>query len=261
MCNICYNEFGIETPEKVTETPVRLPGCKHVFGDRCIKTWFEDSNLCPYCREPVESEMRSFMPQGLQGLSTPGANQLRALLLQNPGLMQRIYDDPELVNDLILGRINPLDAGDDLVPPAGQPQERRAPPTNSEEGHRRQRPRHGSWVAAALQQQPPQLYPQRSRVGATDSAPRGTESGRRGSSQRRSATPPQLHRSGAAIGSNLSQMTTRSQAARHTTLPPVDSLPHVQQQDAAVQEPSVPGFHRPQTRNYADELGSESSLE
>jgi len=227
VCNICYNEFGVETPEKVTETPVRLPGCKHVFGDRCIKTWFEDSNLCPYCREAMESEMRSFMPQAVHGaLSTPGANQLRAVLLQNPEMLQRIYDDPELVNELILGRMHPSDAHDDLAPSSIHPQERRGPPTNSEDGHRRQRPRRGSWVAVAM---PPHQgsYLGRTRVVPTEPVLRGTDSGRRGSSQRRSATPPQLVRSGASTSTNLSQMTTRSQAARPSTLPAVDTLPQI----------------------------------
>lgn len=57
-CVICYNDFGTETPEGVREAPLRLPKCKHVFGDHCIKKWFEESDSCPYCRTKVPSENR-----------------------------------------------------------------------------------------------------------------------------------------------------------------------------------------------------------
>lgn len=53
---ICYNDFGVENPEGINETPLRLPKCKHVFGDHCIKKWFEESDSCPYCRDKVPSE-------------------------------------------------------------------------------------------------------------------------------------------------------------------------------------------------------------
>jgi hypothetical protein len=55
-CIICYNDFGTETPDGHTETPIRLPKCHHVFGDYCIKQWFKDSDSCPYCRCKVPSE-------------------------------------------------------------------------------------------------------------------------------------------------------------------------------------------------------------
>lgn len=40
------------------ETPVRLPKCKHVFGDSCVKKWLEDAYCCPYCRDELPSESR-----------------------------------------------------------------------------------------------------------------------------------------------------------------------------------------------------------
>lgn len=43
-------------PEGINEAPLRLPGCKHIFGDHCIKKWFEESDSCPYCRDKVHSE-------------------------------------------------------------------------------------------------------------------------------------------------------------------------------------------------------------
>ncbi|KAI1775260.1 hypothetical protein F4818DRAFT_44558 [Hypoxylon cercidicola] len=55
-CVICYNDYGVETPEGISEIPLRLPKCKHVFGDHCIKKWFEESDSCPYCRDKVPSE-------------------------------------------------------------------------------------------------------------------------------------------------------------------------------------------------------------
>ncbi|KAK8056372.1 hypothetical protein PG993_001599 [Apiospora rasikravindrae] len=55
-CIICYNEFGVENPEGINEAPLRLPKCKHIFGDHCIKKWFEESDSCPYCRDKVPSE-------------------------------------------------------------------------------------------------------------------------------------------------------------------------------------------------------------
>ncbi|KUJ24079.1 uncharacterized protein LY89DRAFT_11372 [Mollisia scopiformis] len=55
-CIICYNEFGVSNPEGEIENPIRLPKCKHVFGDKCIKKWFEDSDSCPYCRDKLPSE-------------------------------------------------------------------------------------------------------------------------------------------------------------------------------------------------------------
>lgn len=54
---ICYNDFGVASPEGVVETPIRLPKCKHVFGDKCILQWLRESFNCPYCRDKLESEL------------------------------------------------------------------------------------------------------------------------------------------------------------------------------------------------------------
>lgn len=56
-CVICYNDFGQASPEGIIEAPLRLPKCQHVFGDHCIKKWFEESDSCPYCRDKVPSEL------------------------------------------------------------------------------------------------------------------------------------------------------------------------------------------------------------
>jgi hypothetical protein len=55
-CIICYNEFGVKNPDGFIECPVRLPKCKHIFGDRCLKQWLQDSDSCPYCRDKLPSE-------------------------------------------------------------------------------------------------------------------------------------------------------------------------------------------------------------
>ncbi|KAB8292352.1 hypothetical protein EYC80_008092 [Monilinia laxa] len=55
-CMICYNEFGVKNPEGVSEQPLRIPKCKHIFGAICIKKWFKENDTCPYCRDKVPSE-------------------------------------------------------------------------------------------------------------------------------------------------------------------------------------------------------------
>ncbi|TQS38373.1 hypothetical protein Golomagni_01121 [Golovinomyces magnicellulatus] len=69
-CVICYNEFGVKNPEGVSEIPLRLPKCKHIFGDKCIKKWLEDSDSCPYCRDKLPSEV------SLKKIETIGAMNL-----------------------------------------------------------------------------------------------------------------------------------------------------------------------------------------
>jgi hypothetical protein len=61
-CIICYNEFGVRNPDGFIESPVRLPKCKHVFGDRCLKQWLQDSDSCPYCRDKLPSEPKRNPP-------------------------------------------------------------------------------------------------------------------------------------------------------------------------------------------------------
>lgn len=55
-CIICYNDFGTPNPEGIIEQPLRLPKCKHTFGNVCIKKWFEEADSCPYCRDKLPSE-------------------------------------------------------------------------------------------------------------------------------------------------------------------------------------------------------------
>lgn len=46
----------MENPDGLTEHPVRLPKCQHIFGDACIKKWFTDADHCPYCRDKLPSQ-------------------------------------------------------------------------------------------------------------------------------------------------------------------------------------------------------------
>ena len=45
-CSICY-----ESIEKLLKTT-----CNHIFCGRCINSWLEKHNTCPYCREEIYKE-------------------------------------------------------------------------------------------------------------------------------------------------------------------------------------------------------------
>ncbi|KAJ8127080.1 hypothetical protein O1611_g6559 [Lasiodiplodia mahajangana] len=70
-CVICYNDFGVANPEGINEAPLRLPKCKHVFGDHCIKKWFQESDSCPYCRDKVHSEFQVMHPRRAFRITPP----------------------------------------------------------------------------------------------------------------------------------------------------------------------------------------------
>ncbi|KAJ6784379.1 hypothetical protein PWT90_10174 [Aphanocladium album] len=59
-CMICYNDYETASPEGICERPIRLPKCKHVFGNHCIRKWFQDSDSCPYCRDKLQSEPKHY---------------------------------------------------------------------------------------------------------------------------------------------------------------------------------------------------------
>ncbi|KZL87826.1 c3h4 type zinc finger protein [Colletotrichum incanum] len=129
-CVICYNEFGVETPEGVKEAPLRLPKCKHVFGDHCIKKWLEDSDSCPYCRDKVPNEPR--------------------ITSTNPNVNNMLRARGQVTLGGYAGFMRERDANlsqDDstrLSAAGSSHGERRSPPTDSGEGRRRIRPRHGT---------------------------------------------------------------------------------------------------------------------
>ncbi|KAF4977394.1 hypothetical protein FZEAL_6071 [Fusarium zealandicum] len=131
-CVICYNDYGVQTPEGISEAPLRLPKCGHVFGDHCIKKWFEDSDSCPYCRDKLHSE-----PKQQHGAS--------ARAFMNMMRSQGIHVSPGMVaadDILVRAMAATSETGDRSAarqyPAAG----RRSPPGDAGERQRRTRPRH-----------------------------------------------------------------------------------------------------------------------
>ncbi|KAK5655439.1 hypothetical protein OQA88_5710 [Cercophora sp. LCS_1] len=145
-CVICYNEFGVENPEGVNEAPLRLPNCKHIFGDHCIKKWFEESDSCPYCRDKVHSEpalaansraLHQFIQQYHAGNHVPRYHPNRVDTRPLP-------TDPPLSRTM--GNHRPDDSRFENSPPRiWQTGERRSPPSEGMESRRRTRARHGSF--------------------------------------------------------------------------------------------------------------------
>jgi len=144
-CVICYNDFGQASPEGIIEAPLRLPKCQHVFGDHCIKKWFEESDSCPYCRDKVPSElqvvpgarafhnifrMRNRIPPGT--VPTAGEDTIFRLMAQQ--------EPQDAVTRLRALR----DGGLDTTTPTPRPPQRRSPPSEAE-NRRRTRIRHSSF--------------------------------------------------------------------------------------------------------------------
>ncbi|XP_044724796.1 ring finger domain-containing protein [Hirsutella rhossiliensis] len=135
MCVICYNDYGVESPEGINEAPLRLPKCKHVFGEHCIKKWFEDSDSCPYCRDKLPSE-----PKPNHGSARTFLNMMRL----------RGYPLPTgSIPEHLLSRIMGNSVGDDdfinAMARQGRAVERRSPPDDATgEDQRRTRQRRGS---------------------------------------------------------------------------------------------------------------------
>lgn len=69
MCVICYNDFGDRSTEGINEAPLRLPKCKHVFGDHCIRKWLENSDSCPYCRDKLPSVPKPITGQAFMAMA------------------------------------------------------------------------------------------------------------------------------------------------------------------------------------------------
>lgn len=123
---ICYNAFGVANPEGINEAPLRLPNCKHVFGDHCIKKWFEDADSCPYCRTKVPSE---------------------PIITASPAVFHHFLQTSRLdYPNMRDGFIRAYEQG---TPRHFQPVERRSPPSESPESRRRTRARHGSFRSTA----------------------------------------------------------------------------------------------------------------
>ncbi|KAK5990873.1 hypothetical protein PT974_09148 [Cladobotryum mycophilum] len=127
-CVICYNDYGVQTPEGINEAPLRLPKCKHVFGDHCIKKWFEDSDSCPYCRDKLPSEPKHVI------------NPARALMN-----MMRLRGSA-LPDDMYMRLMSSLPSEELAEVASRQPHaaERRSLPDDAADNQRRIRPRRDS---------------------------------------------------------------------------------------------------------------------
>ena len=50
-CQICMESYSTSFNG---EYPIKLPGCRHIFGERCISSWLEkNQTTCPICGEPI----------------------------------------------------------------------------------------------------------------------------------------------------------------------------------------------------------------
>lgn len=142
---ICYNDFGVASPEGINEHPLRLPKCKHVFGNHCILKWFEDADSCPYCRDKLHSEpappSRDMLRRTYQvarvdaELGMPAYRRaIQALRRDSAGVdMYHQYA-------MHPRGVQPHPEGSHRD--ASAPGERRAPPEDPSDTQRRQRPRH-----------------------------------------------------------------------------------------------------------------------
>ncbi|KAJ4326579.1 hypothetical protein N0V84_003009 [Fusarium piperis] len=134
-CVICYNDYGVETPEGICEAPLRLPKCGHIFGDHCIKKWLEESDSCPYCRDKLHSEPKQH---------TSASTRAFMSLMRSQGLhvSSRTTANP----DDILARAMAMSYG--MAGRNGSPSRqpvtagRRSPPSDAGERQRRTRARH-----------------------------------------------------------------------------------------------------------------------
>ncbi|KAL9576276.1 MAG: hypothetical protein Q9212_007235 [Teloschistes hypoglaucus] len=49
-CPVCLLPYSSQSS---SELPLKIPGCSHIMGGRCLATWLAGSNSCPLCRTPV----------------------------------------------------------------------------------------------------------------------------------------------------------------------------------------------------------------
>ncbi|KAG5979593.1 hypothetical protein E4U55_004994 [Claviceps digitariae] len=140
-CVICYNDYGVASPEGVIEVALRLPHCKHIFGDHCIKKWLEDSDSCPYCRSKLQSE-----PKHLHGSARTFLNMMRMRGLPLPAGLS-----DEVMNRLATRPITDVEF-QELFLRAARTAERRPPPDDSvtQEQRRTRQRRNGPVSEEAL---------------------------------------------------------------------------------------------------------------
>lgn len=147
---ICYNDYGVASPEGTVETPLRLPKCKHVFGDNCIRKWLEDSYSCPYCRDKLDSELAQPSEQFFHRMLASSGSQyvphvpvIRRILgntrneLGAPERGERLQAAARRHRDLEASHTG-TSSRDSMT----RGERRAAPSEDSNDAQRRQRPRH-----------------------------------------------------------------------------------------------------------------------
>ncbi|KAF4510775.1 hypothetical protein G6O67_002641 [Ophiocordyceps sinensis] len=140
MCVICYNDFGDRSTEGINEAPLRLPKCKHVFGDHCIRKWLENSDSCPYCRDKLPSVPKPITGQAFMAMARAQGFEPTRFFSEHDyaRIMGGSFGDVDFITDITR---------------QGRAAQRRPPPDDAAgEGQRRTRQRLGSPSSAARAQ-------------------------------------------------------------------------------------------------------------
>ncbi|KAI2635195.1 hypothetical protein GGS21DRAFT_490407 [Xylaria nigripes] len=168
-CVICYNDFGVANPEGINEAPLRLPKCRHVFGDHCIKKWFQESDSCPYCRDQVHSEFQP-MPSRRAHSSFRFITPYHISPQHLPGFQG--YDDQPRDRDTSESETSPqpeLSSPDNTTDGSSNLSSDAGSSTRSPSGRRFENSHHHSmrmpsWNAALERRSPPAEYDRRRRT-------------------------------------------------------------------------------------------------
>lgn len=144
------------------ETPLRLPKCKHVFGNQCIRKWLAESYSCPYCRDQLDSEIAKPSDATLRRmLVNAGEPEMVLAHTSIRRMMQSLTRDRDYSSDRaqVFRRRREQELGE--TPPSNRDGvtrgERRALPEDHADVQRRQRPRHDALHGSRLPIAPPEL--------------------------------------------------------------------------------------------------------
>lgn len=133
------------SPEGVSEHPLRLPKCKHVFGNHCILKWFEDADSCPYCRDKLHSEPAPPSRELLRRTYQVARVDAELGMPAYRRAIQALRRDPPGIDMYHQYAMHPRGAQphpEGSHRDASAAGERRAPPEDPSDTQRRQRPRH-----------------------------------------------------------------------------------------------------------------------
>lgn len=249
-CVICYNDYGVESPEGINEAPLRLPPCRHIFGDHCIRKWLDESDSCPYCRAKLQAE-----PRHSYGSATTFINMMRMRGLPLPAGLS-----DELISRLAAGPITETEL-QELFHRADRNRERRPPPDDAatHQDQRRTRQRRSGPVPAEARFAGVGAMHSRSAsdAPASQDITRPREGGSWGAqtSVAGSAPPPPQHRLQprpvmSGTNAQLNGMNERrGQAASSRTPRPTDPTAPVVVNGSSLRERSIPNPLQSQTQS------------